>query len=111
MTRMMHLSAVFLTLGSALALYAVKYDTLQLEARVRAGERGYERLEADIAALAAERAYLARPERIQDIAKSLGLRPTEEKQYTRIEDLPAVRDIVTGTLPATPASPPAPPVR
>lgn len=111
MTRMMHLSAVFLTLGSALALYAVKYDTLQLEGRVHAGERGTERLAAEIAALSAERAYLARPERIQELAKRLGLKPTEEKQYTRIEDLPAVRDIVTGTLSTAPASPPAPPVR
>lgn len=111
MSRMMHLSAVFLMLGSALALYAVKYDTLQLEGRVRAGERSHERLEAEIAALAAERAYLARPDRIQDIARRLGLKPIDEKQYTRADELPAGREIVTGTLPASPAPVTTAPVR
>lgn len=111
MSRMMHLSAIFLMLGSALALYSVKYDTLQLEGRVRTAERHHERLEGEIAALAAERAFLARPDRIQDLARQLGLKPIDEKQYTRIEQLPASREIVTGTLPAphTPAS--TPPLR
>jgi cell division protein FtsL len=99
---MVHISAVFLMLGSAFALYGLKYDTQQLEARLRHGERTYERLEAEIAALSAERAYLGRPERIQEIARRLGLEPTDAKQYARIEELLAARDIVTGTIPPAP---------
>jgi cell division protein FtsL len=95
---MVHFSAVFLMLGSAFALYSIKYDTQQIEARLRHGERTHERLEAEIAALAAERAYLGRPERIQEIARRLGLVPIDAGQYARIEELRAARDIVTGTL-------------
>jgi hypothetical protein len=35
--------------------------------------------------LAAERAWLARPERIQKLAQELGLRPITEAQYRGIE--------------------------
>lgn len=104
MSRLLHLSAAFLTLGSAFALYGIKYDTLQLEARLMSGERNLERVEAEIAALAAERAYLGRPERLQEVARRLGLVPTGERQYARSEDLPA-SEIVTGTV-TRPAGPP-----
>jgi len=72
--------AVFLVLASATALYALSYDTRQIEARVRSAERTAERIRGEIAILRAERAYLARPERIEPVARAMGLRPIERGQ-------------------------------
>jgi hypothetical protein len=47
------------TLASAFTLYAVKYDTRRLEARVQAQERALEKAESDVTVLVAERAHLA----------------------------------------------------
>ena len=74
--------AVFATLASAFALYAVNYETRGLEAEVRKRERKIEKAHRDIAILKAERAYLARPERIGKHAHSLGLRPATRDQFT-----------------------------
>jgi cell division protein FtsL len=81
MIRFLALMSAFLTLGSAFALYAIKYDTRRLEAQVQTDERSIERLEGDIAVLKAERAYLARPERIERLARAQGLRAIIEEQY------------------------------
>jgi cell division protein FtsL len=68
------------TLGSAFALYAINFDTRRLEAEVQSKERALERAESDIAVLEAERAFLARPERIESAARALGLAPASARQ-------------------------------
>ncbi len=72
--------AVVVMLGSATTLYALSYDTRQIEARVRADERTADRLRSEIAILKAERAFLARPERIEPYARAMGLRPIDRGQ-------------------------------
>ena len=67
------------TLASAVALYAIKYDTRRLEARVQAQERALEKAENDVTVLMAERAHLARPERLEPLARVLGLAPIAQQ--------------------------------
>ena len=92
------------TLASAFALYVIKYDTRRLEARVQAQERALEKAHGDIALLAAERAHLARPERIEPLARLNGLAPLSPRQYVRI-------DTGEATPPSTGAAAPAPGAR
>jgi cell division protein FtsL len=79
------IAAALLTVASAFTLYVIKHDTRLAEARMHARERMLDKLEEDLAVLAAERAWLARPERIQKLAQELGLRPITEAQYRGIE--------------------------
>lgn len=88
MLRMLCVVAAFLMLASAFALYSIKYDTRRLEAAVQKKERALEKLEADIAVLKAEKAYLARPERIEKLARRQGLEPIREQQYVEIGAAP-----------------------
>ena len=73
------------TLASAFALYALKYDTRRLEARVQAQERALEKAQSDVAILTAERAHLARPDRLEPLARLIGLAPIASTQYLRVE--------------------------
>ncbi|HRD78962.1 MAG TPA: cell division protein FtsL, partial [Hyphomicrobiaceae bacterium] len=73
MPRLLVVTAAALTIGAAFALYSLALETRRLEVAVQARERDIERLEGDIAVLAAERTYLARPERIYALARDLGL--------------------------------------
>jgi cell division protein FtsL len=73
---------------SVLALYALKYDTRQLEIHVQTQERALEKLENDVTVLEAERAHLARPDRLEPLARALGMMPLEGRQYLRV-DAPA----------------------
>lgn len=73
-------AAVFLVLSSALLLYGLNYDTRLIESGVAASEHSADRLRADIAVMRAERAHLSRPDRIDPMARSLGMRPTEPRQ-------------------------------
>jgi cell division protein FtsL len=73
--RILNLVAVLLALASAFLLYGLNYDTRMIEGRLQARERDAERARADIAVLRAERAHLARPDRIEPIARGLGLEP------------------------------------
>jgi cell division protein FtsL len=73
--RIVNISAVLLALASAFLLYGLSYDTRLVESRLQLREREAERARADIAVLRAERAHLARPERIEPLARSLGLEP------------------------------------
>lgn len=75
-------------LAGAFALYAVKYDTRRLEAMVQAQERALEKAENDVTVLMAERAHLARPERLEPLARSLGMAPLTGTQYLRVERAP-----------------------
>jgi cell division protein FtsL len=78
--------AVALAIGAAFALYSVKHDTRLIELRVQTQERRLEKIQSDIAVLQAERAWLARPERIDQMARGMGLRPIAESQYSGIEN-------------------------
>lgn len=78
--RMLNLGAMVLALASAFLLYAINYDTRQLAERVKAQERAIDTAHSDIAVLKAERAHLGRPDRIEPVARSLGLRPATESQ-------------------------------
>ncbi len=80
--------AVALAIGSATVLYWVSYETKLLEARAHVLERRHERLEAEIAAARAELAYLSRPERIEPLARALGLAPPTAQQLIAEDRLP-----------------------
>ena len=54
--------------------------------RVQAQERALEKLEGDIKVLMAEHAHLARPERLEPLARGLGLAPVAGRQYLRVDD-------------------------
>lgn len=84
--RFISLAAASLAAASILLLYAINYDTRLLEARVHAEERALAPLRAQIAVLRAERAFLARPDRIEPLARSLGLRPAEPEQFAVADD-------------------------
>ncbi len=86
MSRLAAVGTVLLAVGSAFVLYAVTYETRRLEHHVADQARIIEKTRLDIAVLRAERAYLARPERIEEIARKIGLAPIEPRQ---IEALPA----------------------
>jgi hypothetical protein len=85
MHRTVNLFLMLAALGCAFALYALKYDTRQLEVRVLAQERALEKAEGDVAVLVAERALLARPDRIEPLARALGLVPLGRRQYLRLD--------------------------
>lgn len=88
-------SAAFLAISSAFLLYGLSYDTRQLEALVAAQEREADRARADIAVLKAERAHLARPERIAPLARSQGLEPLSDQHFSIVG---ADGGIQTGTI-------------
>jgi cell division protein FtsL len=73
------------TLASAFALYAIKDATRRLEARVQQEERTLERAENDVSVLTAERAHLARPQRLEPLARQLGMAPVGAQQYLRFD--------------------------
>jgi cell division protein FtsL len=94
MLRLFSVAAAFLTLAAAFVLYSFKYDTRALEVAVQARERRLEKLETDIAVLKAERAYLARPDRLEKLARKQGLGSIRQDQYVEIgapiaQDAPA----------------------
>jgi cell division protein FtsL len=78
--RMINLAAFALAVASAFLLYGINYDTRLLESRVQGEERAIDEARNDIAVLKAERAHLARPERIEPIARGQGLQPAAEQQ-------------------------------
>ncbi|MEI9900129.1 MAG: cell division protein FtsL [Hyphomicrobium sp.] len=84
--RIVILAALMMTLASAIILYSSNYDTRQLEARVADQERAIEKARSDISVLKAERAHLGRPERIEPLARALGLGPASEKQLASTPD-------------------------
>ena len=73
--RILNVVAVLLALSSAFPIYGLNYDTRMIERSLHVREREAERARADIAVLRAERAHLARPERIEPLARRLGLEP------------------------------------
>lgn len=93
--RILTFSAAFLALSSAFLLYGLNYDTRRLEASVEAQERLADKARSDIAVLKADRAHLARPERIEPLARALGLRPAADSQLARDMEVP--NGVTTGS--------------
>ncbi len=94
MLRLILAAAIAVTIGSAIALYASSLETRQIAIRVSGLERKLERMEADVAVLRAERAFLARPQRIEELARRQGLTvpaPTAWAQTAGSAPLPAPR--------------------
>ena len=86
--RLTTVAAALLVLVSAFALTWLKIDTRRLEAQVARDERRREKLQADIAVLKAELAFLTRPERLDVLARRhLGLRPMGRGQTAAPEQL------------------------
>lgn len=79
--RILIASSVFMMIASAFALYAVNYETRGMADAVRAKERDLEKAQRDIAILKAERAHLARPDRIAAEARKIGLAPARHGQF------------------------------
>ena len=79
--RLLNVSAFFFAIATALLLYGLNYDTRRLEAEVQTKERIAERARNDIAVLKAERGHLARPDRIDALARKLGLGPPRPDQF------------------------------
>jgi cell division protein FtsL len=90
-------SAAFLALSSAFLLYGLNYDTRLVEARVQAQERAANKARSDIAVLKADRAHLARPERIEALARAQGLRPVTSEQLATEGSRSGI--VVTGSTP------------
>lgn len=72
------LSIVF-AIVAAFVLYSTTVVTRRLEMQVQAAEQRLERLKSEIAVLKADRAFLARPTRIEPAALQQGLRPSAER--------------------------------
>ncbi|MEO8421566.1 MAG: septum formation initiator family protein [Hyphomicrobium sp.] len=84
--RIIILGALILTIASAFVLYSSNYETRQLEASVAEQERAIEKARSDISVLKAERAHLGRPDRIEPLARALGLGPASEQQLAATPD-------------------------
>lgn len=87
--RLIVLSSVFLALSSAFLLYALNTETRQLEERVQARERMLASAKSDVAVLKAERAHLARPDRIEPHARAAGFVPPRPAQFADAIAAPA----------------------
>ncbi len=84
--RLLNIAAFCFAVASAFLLYSLNYGTRRLEAHIQAQERAAERAKSDIAVLKAERSHLSRPERIDPIARQMGLMPPSADQLA----MPAV---------------------
>lgn len=78
--RSLIVSAAFLALASAFLLYGLNYDTRRAELNLHSLERAADKARSDIAILKAERAHLARPDRIEPLARAQGLEPAGRAQ-------------------------------
>jgi cell division protein FtsL len=87
MLRFVNFCLAAAVLVGACGLYVLKTDTRRLETFVQSQERMRDRLVDDVAVLRAERAHLARPDRLEQVARSLGLRPLDDRQLIRFDDI------------------------
>ena len=81
-------ASVLFAIAAAVALYAIGYDTRQLATRVHQLEKAADKAEADIAAAKAELTHLSRPERIEPLARAMGLGPPTAQQFVDDKRLP-----------------------
>jgi cell division protein FtsL len=93
--RLLNVAAFCFAVASALLLYGLNYETRRLEAHIQTQERAAEKAKSDIAVLKAERGHLSRPERIDPLARQLGLMPPRPDQLVA----PGVASAVGGQKP------------
>ena len=89
--RLLNLAAFCFAVASAIMVYGLNYETRRLEAGVQAQERAAEQARSDIAVLRAERSHLSRPERIDPLARHLGLVPPRPDQLSQQNDVSALQ--------------------
>jgi cell division protein FtsL len=97
--RLLNVTAFFFAIASALLHYGLNYETRRLEAEVHSKERVAERARDDIAVLKAERGTLARPDRIDALARQIGLAPPRVDQFANgreVSELNEHRDVSDG---------------
>ena len=87
MLRMFMFLSVGVALFSAFALYAISHQTKLLADANQSTEREIRKLGRDIAVLRAERSYLMRPDRIEPLARKLGMRPARGDQFITPKEL------------------------
>lgn len=90
--RLLNVMGFCFAISSALLLYGLNYDTRRLEAEVQSKERTAERARNDIAVLKAERGHLARPDRIDALARRLGLAPPKPAQFDAGREISELND-------------------
>lgn len=88
MFRMFMFLALGTSLLSAFALYAISHRTRQLETANQIAEKQIKQLDRDIAVLRAERSFLMRPERLEPLARELGMRPVRGDQFMTLGEVP-----------------------
>lgn len=89
MSRVLSLAGVGASMLAAFALYAVKHETRALEQIADRLETRIEETRSAIAVLEAERANLARPSRIEALARQhLGMGPMEPGQLANLSEVP-----------------------
>jgi cell division protein FtsL len=93
--RLLNISALCFTIASAFFLYSLTYETRRIEAQVQAQERAAEQAKSDIAVLKADRSHLSRPERIDPVARHLGLVPPRPGQLVSPDVASALPDAKT----------------
>lgn len=94
--RLLNVTAFFFAIASALLLYGLNYETRRLEEQVQAQERVAARARSDIAVLKAERGHLSRPDRIDPLARALGLMPPKPDQFETSSDVSDLREVGNG---------------
>jgi cell division protein FtsL len=87
MLRMFMFLAAGVTVASAFGLYVISYKTREMIASNQRMEKEIETLTQDIAILRAERSYLMRPERIEPLARKLGMAPAAGRQFMSASEL------------------------
>ena len=87
MLRMFMFLGAITALLAAFALYTVNYQTRLLADHNQRMEDETVIVKRDISILRAERAYLMRPERIEPLARKLGMQPVDGRQFIRHDEL------------------------
>ncbi|MEQ1670079.1 MAG: cell division protein FtsL [Hyphomicrobium sp.] len=95
--RLLNVTAFCFAVASAFLLYSLNYETRHLEAQIQGQERAAQKAKSDIAVLKAERSHLSRPERIDPLARQLGLMPPRPDQLVAPDVAAAIA--VTGKAP------------
>ena len=90
--RLLNIASLCFAIASAALLYSLNYETRRLESEVQAQERTAQKARSDIAVLKAERSLLTRPERIDPLARKLGLRPPTPQQFAPGSELSALAE-------------------
>lgn len=87
MLRFLTITIFVVTLGMAGVLYKIKYDTRSLQLETVQLQQKIAVEQQQLAVLKAEWSILTQPQRIEALAKSIGLKPLSPKQIISFRDL------------------------